>query len=118
MKPLINPLLIISLGLSDMTFDEAVGRMSSPGESRTSAAGSASEHYDNILVRRWDRPGTCPSALYCGGLEEFINARVYHHDRLLIDAADDFEVTVSDHSPVTARFCKYADTDPFTAVIF
>lgn len=112
MKPLINPLLIISLGLSDMTFDEAVGRMSSPAN----RAGRPSEHYDNILVHRWDRPGTCSTALYCGGLEEFVNARVYRHDKLFVDAREDFDVAFSDENPISARFCKYADTDSFTEV--
>lgn len=116
MKPLINPLLMISLGLSDMTFDEAVGRISSPGRPSPNGAKRLSEHYDNILVRRWDRPGACSAALYCGGLEEFINARVYQHDKILIDTVEDFNVTVSDHNPIAARFCKYADTDPFIEV--
>ena len=112
LKPLINPLLMISLGLSDMTFDEAVGRMSSPAN----RAGRPSEHYDNFLVHRWDRPGTCSAALYCGGLEEFVNARVYRHDKMFIDAREDFDVAVSDEDPISARFCKYADTDSFTEV--
>ena len=116
MKPLINPLLMISLGLSDMTFDEAVGRMSSSSRPSVNGAERLPEHYDNILVRRWDRPGTCPAALYCGGLEEFINARVYQHDQMLIDTVEDFDVTVSDHSPIAARFCRNADTDPFIEV--
>jgi hypothetical protein len=117
MKPLINPLLIISLGLSDMSFDEAVGRMSG-GPRAGSAPGSAIAHYDNILVRRWDRPGICPSALYCGGLEEYFNAVVYGYDKGPNDSVEDFERVVSDHSPVSARFCKYADTDPVTVVEF
>lgn len=115
MKPLINPLLMINLGLSDMSFDDAIARMRPRGNA--SVEDGPPQHFDNILVHRWDRPGTCDRALYCGGLEEFIHARVYRYDKALIDPTPAFEETVSDHKPVAARFCKFADTDPYVDAV-
>ena len=116
MKPLINPLLMISLGLSDISFDEAVRQMSGGGGRPPSGQSMSSMHYDNLLVRRWDRPGRCDSALYCGGLEEFISARVYRHDKVFNSPVKNSDETVSDHDPVAARFCKFADSDLLTEV--
>jgi hypothetical protein len=98
-KPLINLLLKINLGLSDKTFDQAVAAARAPG-------GAGDPYNDNILVHRWDQPGTCPRGIagYCGGLEEFISARVYDVKRLSIGSAV--------HPPVSARFFKFADSDP------
>ncbi len=115
MKPLINPLLLINLGLSDLSFDEAVA--GSRASTRTTSGKVAGQSFDNILVRRWDRPGTCSLQKYCGGLEEFINARVYRYDKVLVNPAADFEQSVSDRNPVAARFCKFADTDPDVGTI-
>lgn len=115
MKPLINPLLLINLGLSDLSFDEAVA--GSRTSTRAPSGNEAGKNFDNILVRRWDRPGTCETQKYCGGLEEFINARVYRYDKALVNPPDNFEEAVSSHNPVAARFCKFADTDPFVEVL-
>jgi hypothetical protein len=100
-KPLINLLLKINVGLSDKSFDEAVAGTRAP-------SGDRADFNDNILVRRWDRPGTCNGAGYCGGLEEFINARVYATGK-----AGSLAKVV--HPPVAARFCKRADSDPEVA---
>jgi hypothetical protein len=103
-KPLINLLLKINLGLSDKSFDEAVAAARLP-------TAEGERFNDNILVRRWDRPGLCADQSgYCGGLEEFINARVYRPEKAGGRALEHIGTAV--HPPIGARFCKFADSDP------
>jgi hypothetical protein len=106
-KPLVNLLLKVSLGLSTKTFDEAVA-------AARSGTTDPDEDYDNILVRRWDQPGRCPEggAGYCGGLEEFIGARVYSPEQA---GGRSLGIGKAVHAPVMARFCKFADSDPVVA---